>query len=196
MSRKKKKSVYTKLRKGFTLSKAKRLKIAAHNAFSNTRNKLIAYGNARKIYNYLKKDQSLSDIKFNYDDVNNALLELPAFVDTRKKHYRIKTLRIIPVGLHYSISCDLFFFPRMKSKNDDYSVFLIVVRDFDRQTFVRPVKGKAAIHIVPAMLDIINKELYMPPKILFSDDGKEFTSSRFSQEVIAKHDIKHVILKS
>lgn len=72
-------------------------------------------------------------------------------------------------------------------KNNGFKFILIIIDTYTRYVWVEPLKNKSGKHVTKAMMNKLKKN---QPKLLQSDNGKEFYNKDF-QNLMMKYGIRH-----
>lgn len=87
---------------------------------------------------------------------------------------------------------DLLDVSRISEDNDGVTFLLVLIDNFSRLAFVRPLYRKTAIQVKNAFKDILVNELPPPyPRQILSDSGNEFLNDIF-QKYLKDNNISHV----
>jgi hypothetical protein len=80
-------------------------------------------------------------------------------------------------GIHDIIGIDLVF--GLTETKEKYKGVVVIIEYLSKTPYVKPIKSKSAIEISEHLLDYIS--IYGPPKIMISDQGKEFNNELIKQ---------------
>ena len=100
---------------------------------------------------------------------------------------------IIP-SQYYLFDSDNAYMKNYTKDNDGNSFFLLVVDDFSKRVFTRPIKNLTGREMKKA-LDSILSESDRKPKIIRTDKGSEFVNSTV-KDYLAGKDIKHIVTQN
>lgn len=118
-------------------------------------------------------------------------LHKPARINYLRRDTTVKGFRDL-------FQCDLVEMIPHARVNKGFRYLLTVIDVFSKFAWARPIKRKKAENVTEAMEDILlspDGKLFKPPRLIQSDDGKEFHNAIF-HSMLKKYGIKHYSTRS
>ena len=91
---------------------------------------------------------------------------------------------------------DLLDMSRWSHKNRNIQFILVLVNQFTKKLYASPCKSKHAQEVLPAMKNVFEYQTLSRQKILYTDNGLEFTNAVVEDYLTNKVKVKHVTTKN
>lgn len=129
--------------------------------------------------------KKLHEVVKNEGQRNLTLKTVKTFLETqdtytvhRPARRRYATSKVVVYGIRQQYDADLMDMQRLSPSNDNVTFVLVLIDDFSRLLFVKPLRSKSSKSMLAAFRDLFEKDHTPIPESLRSDKGLEFQNAQ------------------